>query len=447
MSTSSSSEGGEAPAVAHVAAPAAGLHGFVTPFDATQEEWSEYVERLEHYFTANDITAVAKRRAILLHAVGPKTYRLIKTLVSPALVTELTFEDIVVKAKAHFNPKPSPIVKRFEFNTRRQGEGETVATFVAELRKLAEYCEYGDVLNDMLRDRVVCGISNKAVQRRLLQESALTFEKALEMALAAETAEKDARRLTDDATEREQVKDTLPSETRVNKVDGPKLNKSPQSQSGTRRDCHRCGGKHQPSRCAFKEYECHFCKKKGHLAKVCRKKAATKTEQANVIVKDDNQEEPEEYTHMWHVSTGSSKPLQVTLNANGNRLVMEIDTGASVSVVSEETFNTIREGLSTLELQESTVKLQTYTGEKIGVKGSTTIQVEHNGQTILLPLIVTQGRGPTLLGRDWLAALRLDWETIFSVGSKCTLQEVLDNTVMSSERDSESCRGCKLRSM
>ena len=48
----------------------------------------------------------------------------------------------------------------------------------------------------MLRDRLVCGISNKAVQRRLLQEKALNFDKALEMALAVEAAEKDSRCLT-----------------------------------------------------------------------------------------------------------------------------------------------------------------------------------------------------------------------------------------------------------
>ena len=97
------------------------------------------------------------------------------------------------KARAHFNPKPSPIVKRYEFNTRRQGENEAVATYVAELRKIAEFCDYGAVLSDMLRDRLVCGIHNRAVQRRLLQEPSLTYDKALEIALSSEAAEKDSK--------------------------------------------------------------------------------------------------------------------------------------------------------------------------------------------------------------------------------------------------------------
>lgn len=115
---------------------------------------------------------------------------------SPAKLTDHSFDEIVEKARAYFNPKPSPIVKRFEFNTRFQGEGESVTTYVAELHKIAEFCDYGAVLSDMLRGRLVCGISNKAIQRRLLQGSALTFDKALEVALAVEAADKDSQRLT-----------------------------------------------------------------------------------------------------------------------------------------------------------------------------------------------------------------------------------------------------------
>ena len=66
----------EDPAAEVAAAPprqAAGLHGFVASFEEGQEEWSEYVERLDHYFVANDIDSDAKRKAILLNAVGAQT--------------------------------------------------------------------------------------------------------------------------------------------------------------------------------------------------------------------------------------------------------------------------------------------------------------------------------------------------------------------------------------
>ena len=41
-----------------------------------------------------------------------------------------------------------------------------------------------------MRDRIVCGIKDSRVQRRLLAEPMLTFAKALEIAQASELAEK-----------------------------------------------------------------------------------------------------------------------------------------------------------------------------------------------------------------------------------------------------------------
>ena len=52
--------------------------------------------------------------------------------------------------------------------------------------------------------------------------------------------------------------------------------------------------------------------------------------------------------------------------------------------------------------------------------------MEHYGQTATLPLVITAGSSPTLLGRDWLTALRLDWRSIFILRPTLTLQQVFD---------------------
>ena len=49
----------------------------------------------------------------------------------------------------------------------------------------------------MLRDRLVCGINNDRIYRRLLAEKDLTFVKALDIATAMELAEKSAADLHD----------------------------------------------------------------------------------------------------------------------------------------------------------------------------------------------------------------------------------------------------------
>ena len=112
LTMSTAGEEGEPPSVPPVAAISAGLlglYGTVATFDLKEDDWCEYIERLEHYFSANDIASPEKRRTILLTTVGASTYSLISTLVSPAKVSEVLFADIIDRAKAHFNLKPSPI--------------------------------------------------------------------------------------------------------------------------------------------------------------------------------------------------------------------------------------------------------------------------------------------------------------------------------------------------
>ena len=434
MSTGS---GEDAPAATAHAPPmqAVGIHGLVGQFDPRQEEWCDYIERLIHYFVANDIAEEAKKRAILLTAVGPGTYRLLKTLASPRRLDELRFSELVDLATRHYNPKPSPIVKRFEFNSRSQKEGESIAVFVAQLRKIAEHCDYGAVLSDMLRDRLVCGTSNKGIQRRLLLQAHLTFDRAMEIALAAEAAEKDLERLTGDK-DHDKTPSEGPPTTQIpvytvgrqrNQRNNTQRRRSEGSPAAGKSGCYRCGGSHKPTSCPCKDYVCHYCKKKGHIAKVCLKRDKSNPEQAHSVKDQSPQQDPTKEYQLLHVGAGSSNtPYHALLQLNGHPVQMEVDTGASVSVVGEEVFKSVRLGEKVLELQPSVVQLRSYTGEEIPVRGSALVSVAHNGQSATLPLIVTEGNGPSLIGRNWLSTLRLDWQRIFVVKCNPSLQEVLD---------------------
>ena len=97
------------------------------------------------------------------------------------------------RAYKHFKLAPSEIVERFLFHSRSRRQGESVATFVAELRSLAEFCNFKDTLEVMLRDRIVCGINDDAIQKRLLSERGLDYAKAAETAMNMETAARSTR--------------------------------------------------------------------------------------------------------------------------------------------------------------------------------------------------------------------------------------------------------------
>ena len=90
---------------------------------------------------------------------------------------------------------PSEIVERFRFHTRSRLKDESVADFVAALRAIAVHCNFGDSLDTMLRDRIVCGISDEHTQRRLLAESILTLKSAMTIAQSLERASENAETL------------------------------------------------------------------------------------------------------------------------------------------------------------------------------------------------------------------------------------------------------------
>ena len=83
------------------------------------------------------------------------------------------------------------------------------------------------------------------------------------------------------------------------------------------------------------------------------------------------------------------------VTANGVELKMEVDTGASVSIISEYTYNKLWTH-NMPPLQETTLKLRTYTGQTLQIHGTITVDVTYNDQTDTLPVLVVEGTGPSL---------------------------------------------------
>ena len=124
---------------------------------------------------------------MLLSSCGAKTYKLIKNLVSPGKPTDKTFTELVNIVKNHLNPRPSTIVYRLKFNSRFRQPRETIQQYVAELRSLSEHCDFRDQLEDMIRDRLVCGVNDERYNVDCWPN------KALELATAMEIADKNTR--------------------------------------------------------------------------------------------------------------------------------------------------------------------------------------------------------------------------------------------------------------
>jgi len=75
------------------------------------------------------------------------------------------------------------IYERYVFHKRVQQPGETI---VADVRKVSKTCQFGELEDSLLRDRIVVGIRDEPTRRRLLQQKQLTLSKAIDMCKASE---------------------------------------------------------------------------------------------------------------------------------------------------------------------------------------------------------------------------------------------------------------------
>ena len=109
-------------------------------------------KRLEQYLIANVVKNADKKRAIFLSTFVPQAYKLLSSLVAPAAPGEKAYKDLVQAMTDHHSPPSSEIVQRYCFDTRFRQQGEMVATYVSELHALAQWCNFGQSLENMLKD-------------------------------------------------------------------------------------------------------------------------------------------------------------------------------------------------------------------------------------------------------------------------------------------------------
>lgn len=247
----------------------------------------------------------------------------------------------------------------------------------------------------------MCGLREESTQRALLTENELTLARALEIAQSREAVLMNAQRLKE------------PSLT-VKKV-------TTRTDTTMSSKCIRCGSsKHLADRCPFRQATCFKCNKPGHIARLCRsggkpvglsKSTSQPYQGRNTLSVDDCTEEESaiDNVSVFAVGTPQVRPIVVKIVVNGTTIEMEVDTGAAVSLVSERTWKQIR---GQVKLRKADVVLRAYNHMRLKVLGEAELQVQYGGRRYELLLRVVKEDGPSLIGRDWLQQIKLDWSAM-----------------------------------
>ena len=160
--------------------------------------------------------------------------------------------------------KTNIIYERDRFNNRNQDAGESIDTYASNLRSLSDTCNFGTLINEMIRDRIVCGVRDSCLRKKLFQVLELTLEKCIDMCRSAEATSTQLEAMSAQNSH-------APPPLEVNFVKKPSKGAN---KSSFVKDCRFCGQTHENerSRCPAFGKICSACQKENHFALKCSQK-------------------------------------------------------------------------------------------------------------------------------------------------------------------------------
>ncbi|UYV79296.1 hypothetical protein LAZ67_17001982 [Cordylochernes scorpioides] len=309
---------------------------------STPNEWPKWRKRFERYLVVSGMKKKeeADKIDLFMYLMGDRADDIFRTFKFEK-EEEATKIDSVLKAfDSHFCVRKNIIYERAKFNSRIQEDREPVDEFITSLYKLADSCEFEGLHEQLIRDRIVVGVRDKALSERMQLDSELTLEKAVKMVRQQEAVRQQQVDLQRPSTSQKV------SQVKFNsKKQSPKQQQQPsrkkEKSAKTRSRCPKCGGftHREGQACRAEGQKCNLCSKTGHFANCFPDKPA-KTAEVKAVSELD-----EEIGFLLEVSaTEDSSNLDddegecrrrwtAEIQVNGKQLKFKLHSQADVTCV------------------------------------------------------------------------------------------------------------------
>ena len=188
------------------------------------------------------------------------------------------YDVILNKFKTFYAPKVNITCERYKFFTRSQEEGEWIDRYATALHSLARTWKFGDIRDLLIRDRIVLGVKNPRLSKRLLAAGDPDLQKTLEMYRAEEgfLAQTHGMSANVYAKTVSKVSFMECQEDESDEDSGATLvaavNRQRQRSSSGVKKCYRCGRNHPARRCPAWGKTCGKCRRSIHFAERCKTK-------------------------------------------------------------------------------------------------------------------------------------------------------------------------------
>ncbi|XP_050390435.2 uncharacterized protein LOC130013006 [Patella vulgata] len=173
------------------------------------EAWKKFKQHVRLMFMGPLKKATqAEQCAYLLIWAGEKGRDIYNTFT----VTEqeaASLNSVLDKFDSYVTPKSSSLFARYQFQTRIQHEGETIEQFTTDLQLLVQDCAY-DKPQEMVRDRIVCGILHSKVREKLLDiGDTLDMTKAIDVCRSHEITQSHLKSMSSSKAQPQQSLETV----------------------------------------------------------------------------------------------------------------------------------------------------------------------------------------------------------------------------------------------
>lgn len=392
------------------------------------ENWRRFKRNFNIYMSAAEYTekSDAIKIAIFLNIIGGDAIEVFDTF-NLSAQQRLDYNTVINSFEIFCKPKTNEVYERFVFYQRDQKEGEPFDTFLMDIRRLVRTCEFGQMEEAMLRDRIVMGVANKKLQTKLLEVTQLDYTAAVEKCRANEITNEQAMTMNKPITVHEINKNfNQPKNSNNNnsnnksngfqKAHGSNNSKNryENNSNGNRNNnkryftnnnnqnsrftdntnknndnknsnkCKFCNLSHKPKNCPAYGKICNSCHKRNHFSSVCKSK---NVQPINAIDFSDNNSDfyvnsikkyyDKNDRFVYSTSSDTISSWKENIQIKNKNVLFKIDTGSDVNIMPYELMNKY---FSDCFVYNTSIILRAFGGFEIKPIGMCILRCIHNNK-------------------------------------------------------------------
>lgn len=391
------------------------------PIDLTNgnisEQWNFFKSSWENYCVASDMNKQSneKQIAVLLSCIGDELFKRYNNM-NISADDKNTANRLIIAIGKQLTPEKNKRYERAIFNLAKQENDEPYDVYFDRLRGLIKHCEYGELLNDLLLDKIICSIHDINMRERLWLDKNVTLETAIELCRAKQESTKQLLELENNKHEinldvNKIVKNEMSSNysRRFNK--NTDFTNQRQNDNRPQMKCFFCGFDfhRELNDCPAKNENCNYCLKKGHFARVCMGKKRQQQEQPSQQQQQHYQQRSQqrktenmktyEEQHILSLDSNIKNKRTATILMNGKEIECELDTGANCNAIGYENLcKHMKE--QQLNIRPPTARLKVFGDFFVYPKGIVTLNLKYENETLNTDFHVVNHKTQPILSSD-----------------------------------------------